>query len=300
VLVGADGQLGTDLARAGRELNLDLVSLTQADIEITDPASVEQALSGLQPEAVLNTAACHGADQHTPAQREAFFRANALGAWNLAHFCRRREALLVHFSTDYVFGRERARARPYAEEDPPCPVNIYGASKLAGEYLIRSFCPKHYVIRVASLYGTAGCLAKGNSNFVKMVLSKARKCENLKVVNDQFMSPTWTRAVAKKTYELISSGAAFGLYHMAGSGHCTWYEFAREILRIAGLTVAVEPTSTPEEGPDDVFLRPRWTALGNYKLRRAGLADLPGWRECLEEYIHTCEQARVGEVATSS
>jgi dTDP-4-dehydrorhamnose reductase len=300
VLVGADGQLGTDLAQAGRELNLDLVSLTRGDIEVTDPASVERALAGLQPQVVLNTAAYHGAAQQTTAEQEAFFRVNALGAWHLARFCRRHDTLLVHYSTDYVFGQERAHARPYAEEDPPCPVNIYGASKLAGEYLIRSFCPKHYVIRVASLYGSAGCMAKGNSNFVKMVLGKARKGENLKVVNDQFMSPTWTLAAAKKTYELINSGAAFGLYHMAGSGQCTWYEFAREILRIAGLPARVEPTATPVEGPDEVLLRPHWTALGNHKLRQAGLADLPDWRECLEEYIYSCEQAGVREVGAPS
>ena len=296
VVVGGDGQLGTDLVQTGKGPNLDLVSLLQADIEITDPASVERALSALEPDVVLNTAACHGAAQQTTAEQEDFFRVNALGARNLARFCRQHNALLVHFSTDYVFGRERTRARPYAEDDPPCPVNIYGASKLAGEHLVRSFCPKHYLIRVASLYGDRGCMAKGNSNFVKMVLSKARKGEGLKVVNDQFMSPTWTRAVARKTYELIHTRAAFGLYHMAGSGYCTWYEFAYEILRIAGLSVAVEPTATPEEGPGEVFLRPRWTALGNYKLRQAGLADLPAWRECLEEYMRTYEHAEAREV----
>jgi len=296
VVIGGDGQLGTDLVQIGKELNLDLVSLLQTDTEITDPASVERVLSALEPDVVLNTAACHGGDQRAPAEQEDFFRVNALGAWNLARFCRQHHALLVHFSTDYVFGRERMRERPYSEEDPPCPVNIYGASKLAGEYLIRSFCPKHYVIRVASLYGAVGCLAKGNSNFVKAVLNRACKGENLKVVNDQYMSPTWTRSVARKTYELIHSRAAFGLYHMAGSGHCTWYEFAREILRIAGLSVAVDQTATPEEGPGEAFLRPRWTALGNYKLRQAGLTDLPDWRESLAEYIHAYEQTRVREV----
>jgi dTDP-4-dehydrorhamnose reductase len=290
VLIGGNGQLGTDLARAGKELNLDLVSLTHSDIEITDLASIEQVLSGLRPEAILNTAGCHGAEQYTAADQEAFFRVNGLGALNLARFCRRRETLLVHYSTDYVFGRERARERPYIEGDPPCPINVYGASKLAGEYLIQALCPRHYLIRIASLYGSAGCRAKGNSNFVKMVLHKARRGENLKVVNDQFMSPTWTRAAAKKTYELINSGAAFGLYHMAGSGLCSWYEFAREILRIAGATIGVEPTATPAEGADEVFLRPRWTALDNAKLRQAALTDLPHWRECLEEYIRTEEK----------
>lgn len=189
VIIGGNGQLGTDLARAGKELNLDVESLAHTDIEITDPASVEKALSGLKPEAILNAAASHGASQDTAADQEAFLRVNGLGALNLARFCRRHGTLLVHYSTDYVFGRDRTRDRPYAEEDPPCPVNVYGASKLAGEHLVRAFCPKHYVIRIASVYGSTGCRAKGNSNFVKMVLNKARKGENLRVVNDQFMSP---------------------------------------------------------------------------------------------------------------
>jgi len=290
VVIGGNGQLGADLARAGKELNLDVESLTHTDIEITDPASVEKVLSGLKPEAILNTAAYHGASQNAAADQEALLRVNGLGALNLARFCRRHGTLLVHYSTDYVFGRERARERPYTEEDPPCPVNVYGASKLAGEHLVRAFCPKHYVIRIASVYGSTGCRAKGNSNFVKMVLNKARKGENLKVVNDQFMSPTWTRAAAKKTFELINSGAAFGLYHMAGSGVCSWYELARETLRIAGMIVGLEATVTPEEGPDEVSLRPRWTALTNHKLRQAGLSDLPDWRECLEDYIRTEEK----------
>ena len=216
VVIGGNGQLGTDLVRAGKELNLDLKSLTQTDIEITDQASVEKALSGLEPEAILNTAASHGPNQSTAADQEALFRVNGLGALNLARFCRRHGILLVHYSTDYVFGRESTRERPYAEEDLACPVNVYGASKLAGEYLVSAFCPRHYVIRIASLYGSTGCMAKGNSNFVKMVLNKARRGENLKVVNDQFMSPTWTRAVARKTYELINSGASLRLVSHGG------------------------------------------------------------------------------------
>ena len=290
VLIGGNGQLGTDLARAGRQPNVVLTSLTHLDIEICDTASIEKVLSGFEPEVVVNTAACHGAKQYTSADQEAFFRVNGIGAMNLARFCRRHGALLIHFSTDYVFGRERTRKQPYVEEDPPCPVNTYGASKLAGEYLVRAFCPKHYVIRIASVYGSAGCRARGNSNFVKMVLSKVRNGESLKVVNDQFMSPTWTRAVAIKTFELINARASFGLYHMAGSGGCSWYEFACAIIQMAGLPARVQPVATQEEDADEIFLRPRWTALDNANLRRSGLPDLPDWRELLEEYIRTEEK----------
>lgn len=290
-VIGGNGQLGNDLTRAAQRLNLDVTSLTHADIEITDLASLTKALSALKPEIILNTAGCHGANQYTAADQAAFFWVNGLGAMNLARFCRQHEIILVHYSTDYVFGRERTPERPYTEEDPPCPVNIYGASKLAGEFLVQALCPKHYVIRIASIYGRAGCRAKGNSNFVKMVLNKARRGENLKVVSDQLMSPTWTRAIAMKTFELVNSGAGFGLYHMAGGGSCSWYEFAREILRIARATVKAEPIATPEEGRDEVFLRPRWTALDNLRLRQEGLHDLPHWCECLEEYILTEERS---------
>ena len=282
-VIGSNGQLGTDILRVGREQALNVTGLTHSDIEITDVDQVEKVLSVAKLDVIINTAACHGANQYTTADQEAFFRVNALGVWNLARWCRHEGVMLVHYSTDYVFGKERER--PYTEEDAPCPVNVYGISKLAGEYFVRAFCPKYYVIRVASLYGRAGCRAKGNSNFVKMVLDKARKGENLKMVNDQIMSPTWTRAIASKTLELIRSGTDFGLYHMAGSGSCSWYEFAREIVRIVGASVEVHPMATPEEEPDDVFLRPRYTALDNARLRQAGLNDLPNWREALKEYI---------------
>ena len=284
VVIGSNGQLGQDLMRACSEAGIDPVGLTHADIEIADSTSVDTILSEIGAEIIINTAAFHGGPSYVTADQGSFFRVNAIGVWNLARFCRRQGTTLVHFSTDYVFGRERGRQQPYVEEDSPCPVNVYGASKLAGELLVRAYCPKHYVIRVASLYGRAGCRAKGSSNFVKGILNKARKGEPLRVVNDQVMSPTWTRVVAAKTMELLDSGASYGLYHMAGRGFCSWFDFGEEILRIAGVSGDLQPSVTAE-GPDDVFLRPRWTALENSRLREVGLKDLPTWNESLEAYL---------------
>src|SRR5581483_3499946 len=122
-----------------------------------------------------------------------------------------------------VFGLQ-APGRPYTEDDRPGPVNVYGASKVAGEDLICAYCERHYIVRVASLFGRVGCRAKGHSNFVKMVLDKVQRGEPLMVVEDQIMSPTWTRSVAARTLDLLEAGAGFGLYHMAGSGACSWYE----------------------------------------------------------------------------
>ena len=143
VVIGCNGQLGTDLLRVSREQALDVISLTHSEIEITDVNSIEKVLSDARPEVVINTAASHGAKQYTAADQEAFFRVNALGVWSLARWCWRHDATLVHYSTDYVFGKDRGREQPYAEEDAPCPVNVYGTSKLAGEYFARAFCPKH-------------------------------------------------------------------------------------------------------------------------------------------------------------
>lgn len=285
VIIGSTGQLGTDLIQACRQAGNPVVGLTHGDIDICSVDSVDSALSGLDADVVVNTAACQGAGVYTAADQDVFFQVNAVGPWNLARSCRQKDRLLVHYSTDYVFGGDPARKSPYAEQDLPWPVNAYGASKLAGEHLVRAFCPRHYVVRVASLYGLAGCRAKGNSNFVKMVMGKAERNEPIEVVNDQFMSPTWTHLVAGETLELVGSDAEFGLYHMAGGGSCSWYEFATRIVELLGARLQVTPIQTPQEDPDAIFLRPRYTALDNAALRRAGLADLANWQEALEQYI---------------
>ena len=286
-LIGHNGQLGSDLQKVGHEQGRLLIGLGHAEIDIADPSSVHSALDARQPQIVINTAAAHGDWQSGSLSQEAFFKTNALGAWHLARWCWQNSAILVHYSTDYVYGAETTRARPYTEVDAPCPINLYGASKAAGEQLVQAYAPNHYVCRIASVYGAVGARAKGNSNFVKTTLAKIQRGEAMQVVNDQMMSPTWTRLVALKTYELLDRHAPYGLYHLAGSGACTWYEFAREIVRLVGGGIAVEPIATPAYRATDIFLRPRYTALDNANLRRAGLPDLPHWQAALELFLRT-------------
>jgi dTDP-4-dehydrorhamnose reductase len=291
-IVGATGQLGRDLCAEGARRGLEIVALGHGPdpasgaeaLDVGDMASIERALD-VAPSVVLNTAAVHGAQFYTAADQDAFFRVNAIGAWNLARWCAMHGARLVHFSTDYVFGGDRRRGLPYAETDAPAPVNIYGASKLAGEQLIAASCAAHYVVRVASLYGIGGCRAKKNSNFVELVLQKAGQNEPMTMVADQVMSPTATRDVALRTFDLLAAEAPFGVYHMAGRGHCSWYDFAREIARQAGLDAEIAATSTPDEDDGAAFVRPRYTALDNAALRHAGLPDLPDWRDALSHYL---------------
>ncbi len=285
VVVGGSGQLGRDLSRAAARRGLALEALSHADVEVSDDASVCAALDAREPAVVINTSAWQGAAAYNAADQEPFFRINALGAWNLARWCRRRGARLVHYSTDYVFGADTARRTPYTERDAPGATSVYGVSKLAGEQLVRATCPDHLVLRVASLYGRGGCRAKGNTNFVETILAKARAGETLAVVADQRMSPTCTADIAAKTLEMLERAAPAGLYHLAGSGSCSWHEFASAALDAAGVRAEVRATETPPDGPDVFFIRPRYTALDNAALRAAGFEDLPGWRDALVRYI---------------
>lgn len=285
VIVGGNGQLGSDLLGVGRAQDRAVTGLSHADIDITNAVSVAAALNERKPAVVINTAAAHGPQQSTAADQTAFYSVNALGVWHLARWCWANGAVLVHYSTDYVFGAETTRTQPYTEADAPCPTTLYGSSKVAGELLVKAFCPAHYIVRIASVYGAVGARAKNNSNFVLMALGKIQRGENMQVVNDQWMSPTWTKAAALKTFEMLDARVPYGLYHLAGSGACTWYDFACEIVRLTGGKITVEPATTPANKPSDLFLRPRYTALDNASLRATGLNDMPDWHDGLAEHL---------------
>jgi len=277
-IIGANGQLGSDVLRVfSTQPDLDPIPLTHADIEITDPDSIAQAL-GMEPEVVINTAAWHGARAET--EMDISFRVNAVGPKLLADWCRGHNAALVHISTDYVF--DGKTQRPYTEDDPPCPVNIYGISKLAGELVIQALMERYYIVRVSGLYGVTGSRAKGDSNFVELMLSLAGKEEEIRVVDDQVLTPTYTRDVAECLARLIHT-EAHGLYHMTNAGHCSWYEFACAIFRLAGLPIRPVPKKTDWANAD--AQRPAYSVLENAHLKQIGLPDLRPWQAALQAYL---------------
>lgn len=292
VVIGSTGQLGTDLVREAEARGITARGLGHDAIEIVDPDSVERALGPSAPRVVLNTAATHGADSYAAEDQLAFFRTNTLGPWFLSRWCATNGATLVHYGTDYVFGGTPA-IRPLAESDAPAPLNAYGASKLAGEHLVAATCPAHYLLRVSSLYGHTGCRAKNDSNFVKTILDRARRREPIRVVNDQVMSPTCTRAIAAKTLDVIERRPPHGLYHMGGAGSCSWFELAEEVVKLSPYDARVEPIASDPEPAGAPFVRPRYTALDNAALRRHGLGDLPPWRESLAAYVKKETEERV-------
>lgn len=286
LVVGATGQLGTALVAALEEAGVETVGLGHDEVEVTASDSVTRALQRERPTVVLNTAAFHKVDACEDDPGRAF-EVNALGALHVARACREVGARCVYVSTDYVF--DGAKPGPYTEEDLPEPVNVYGASKLAGEHLVRQTCPDALVVRVASLFGGGGARGKG-TNFVLTVLDRARRGEPLRVVDDVRMSPTYTVDAARAVVELVRRGEA-GTFHVVNAGSCTWYEFARRVVDLAGLQARVEPTT--QDAYPMRARRPANSALSTAKLARLGLQLRP-WEEALAEYL---ERVTVGGVA---
>jgi len=275
-LIGADGQLGSDLLRTLRDE--PLTPLYYPDFDITRPDETRSVLSGIRPDLVINTAAFLRVDDCEDLVEEAF-RVNAFAVRDLARICRDLKATLVHFSTDYVFdGRS---SRPYVEEDPPQPLNAYGASKLAGEYFVRAVCEKYFLVRTCGLFGLAGCLGKGR-NFVETMLFFAQAGRPLRVVNDQWMTPTSSEELATRLAELIRTNR-YGLYHLTNEGRCTWFEFASAIFEILGRPVEITAVDTAAFGAK--ARRPEFSVLENKRAKDLGLTDFSEWREALRDYL---------------
>ena len=276
LLIGATGQLGTELRQAFGDH--DLAPLAHSDLELTDRAQVREALDKYRPGLILNTAAYHRVDECED-EPERAFAVNAMAVRDLATAAKGIGAVLVHFSTDYVFdGRQR---RPYREVDLPGPLSVYAASKLAGEYFIRAILERHFLIRTCGLYGLAGSREKGG-NFVETMLRLAREGREIRVVGDQVLTPTSARELARKVRQLVETGR-YGLYHITNNGECSWYQFAQAIFELAGLNPRLFETTSAAYGAR--ANRPAYSVLDNAKLHRLGLDDLRPWHEALKEYL---------------
>jgi dTDP-4-dehydrorhamnose reductase len=276
LLIGANGQLGSDLIKiCGAH---EVVAKTHQDLDVVRFTDVQEQVHDVLPEVIINTAAFHKVDLCETEVLKAL-EVNAYGARNLALAARDVDAVLVHFSTDYVF--EGTAGKPYTEEDAPNPVNAYGASKLAGEKFVRYLWSKSFVIRTCGLYGHAGSSGKGG-NFVEMMLKKAQSGDSIRVVNDQRLTPTSTRELARKVMEIVPT-KQYGLYHITANGACSWYEFAQTIFELEGIDAKLEPTTAREFNA--AARRPAYSVLENSRLRKMGLDDLQDWRAALKEYL---------------
>jgi dTDP-4-dehydrorhamnose reductase len=278
-VIGANGQLGSDLVAAFSE-NGDAVSgLTHSDIEISELPSVSLSLEEVRPQVIVNTAAMHHVE-NCEREPEKAFAVNALGPRNLAIVARDLGAALMHVSTDYVF--DGSKGSPYVEEDNPQPLNAYGITKLAGEQFVRATTAKHFVIRTSGLYGKSPCRAKGGLNFIELMLKLAKERGEVRVVDSEVVTPTSTAELAQQIVQLSRSDC-YGLYHATAEGSCSWHEFAREIFAITETPVRLK-VAAADEFPAKVA-RPKYSVLENRALKSHGLNAFKPWQDALHKYL---------------
>jgi len=262
--------LGRDLVRAAELTNHEVTATTHPELDVTDRASVDRAVRRARPHAVVNCAAYTNVDG-AEREPEAAMRVNADGARNVAAAAAAQGASVLYVSTDYVFdGRKDG---PYVESDEPNPLSSYGASKLAGEVDTAVVNPKHYIVRSSWLFGTAG------RNFAATMLDLGERESQVVVVRDQVGSPTYTAHLAEGLVRLIDTGA-FGLYHMAAGGQCSWYDFAVAIFDRAGADCRVLSTTTDELSRPAP--RPEYSVIGT---QYDDAIHLPDWTEGLDAYL---------------
>jgi dTDP-4-dehydrorhamnose reductase len=280
LLIGANGQLGTDIALVlAADPSFDCTGLVHDDLELLDAAAVAGALREHRPDIVINTAAFHNLDRCEEEQAQAY-AVNASAVKELARACAEADATLVHFSTDYVFGGPRET--PWPESEPPCPLNVYGISKAAGEMAAAAYCPKHYVLRVSGLYGRTGPRGKG-VNFPELMIRLATERGELKVVDDQRLTPTSTASIAARLPELFGR-VPYGTWNFTDEGECSWFEFAAAVIRLAGVTATMVPVKTGFFG--EKTQRPGYSVLSKDAIRRHLPATLfPHWEDALARYI---------------
>jgi len=275
-VIGADGQLGSDLVKVLK--GNKIFPLYYPDFDITKPDKTREIFSQLDLEIVINTAAYHRVDECEENSQQSF-EINSTAVRDLALICRDKDLVLVHFSTDYVF--DGAKKTPYVEEDKPNPLNVYGVSKLAGEYFVRSLMKRYFLIRTCGLYGEEGCWGKG-SNFVDAVISLEEKGKPLRVVDDQCVTPTSSAELAQRIVELIETDH-YGLYHLTNEGQCTWFEFAKTIFALIGKKPRLIPVDSRTYGAR--ALRPSYSVLENKRAKEIGLTEFSSWKEALKSYL---------------
>ncbi len=283
LLIGALGQLGTDFRQIlGAH---EVIPVDKEEIDICSAAQVNAMVDSLRPHVLLNCAAFNRVDEaeDTP---QAAFAVNTFAVRNLAIAARNRDAVLVHFSSDYVF--DGPQRRPYVETDLPCPKSMYGVSKVSGEAMVQATWPKHFLIRTCGLYGYVGSRDKG-TNFVESIIQRAAQGGPVRVVADQFCTPTSTMDLAAAVAGLIDT-EAYGLYHLTSGGECSWHEFAQAILTTGGFPLEAQPLTSdqfPVKAP-----RPTYSVLDNRNFRASGFNDMRHWRESLADYMRGRPAAR--------
>ena len=283
VVLGGGGQLGVELCREFTNRNWTVQRFDRQSLDVTDSQRVEAAIAQADPQLVVNAAAYNQVDI-AETEPMAAYAANALAVRNLAMACRQVDARLVHYSTDYVF--DGTKGSPYVETDRPHPLGAYAVSKLSGELYAQAYLENPLVIRTSGVFGPAGMFT-ARGNFVELMLRLAKNGSPIRVVQDHVASPSYAPAMAARTADMVEKGLG-GLFHMGGGEPISWYEYAKLIFELAGVSPSL--TATNEKEYRTAARRPKFSALSNSKLEAAGIAPMPALRAAIGEYLQRREQ----------
>jgi len=278
LLIGATGQLGGDLLR--NNPGHDILAPQRDTLDLERQEQIEQCLGNFRPEVVINCAAFHNVPL-CETEPETAFRINCVAVGHLAGLCQRIQARLVTFSTDYVFGGDKRT--PYLESDLPRPLQVYGISRVAGEYAALAAAPERAIIvRTCGLYGRTGAASKGG-NFVDKRIAEAMTGKPLEMACDQTVCPTSTDDLSRAVFALLAQDQSpAGIYHLVNEGACTWYEFTRAIYDALGMEVDLRPVD--RQGLSGTMRRPLYSVLANTRARVLGIS-LPPWHDALARYL---------------
>jgi len=281
-ITGSNGQLGSDIKKILiKSDKYTIIELTRDKLNLEKIKDFHCILNNLEFDILINCAAYHKTDE-LENNSDLAFKINSFAANELAKICKLLDKKFIHISTDYVFGGDLKKQEKIKENEIPQPINIYGLSKSFGEKLISMNNPNSYILRVASLFGSAGSSGKGG-NFIETMIRLSKERDVLKVVNDQIMTPTYTYHVAIMLEKLLCKSINPEIYHCVNTDSCSWYEFTKEIFTLLNIKTKIVPCSSSEF--KTVAMRPKFSALNNEKISQCLDFDIPTWRSALKEYL---------------
>lgn len=279
VVFGKSGQLGRELVRVFSGRGHQVTGFQRSDVDVTNASGVEHLIATANPDLVLNATAYNMVDV-AEKEPDAAFAGNALAVRNMAVACRQADARFVHFSTDYVF--DGTLGRPYVEEDATHPVGAYAVSKLAGELYAQAYLDNPLIIRTSGVFGPGG-LHTARGNFVEVMLRLANSGQPIRVVEDFVASPTYAPELALRTADLVDK-KLHGIFHVGGGTAISWFDYAKLIFEVAGITPELKPSTEREHRT--LARRPKFSALSNAKMERCGISPMPPMREVVEDYMN--------------
>jgi len=281
LLIGNTGQLGFELDKQARELKHGVLSFSHEELDITDFEKVKKEIDSFSPDFVINASAFHNVPLCEEQPDQAFL-INASCLKPITQHCFEKGIKFVHYSTDYVF--DGIKGKPNREDEKPNPLQMYGISKLAGEYIVLNYSNTGIVIRSSGVYGGEHGSKQKKGNFALNILEQAKKEKIIEVAEEQIVNPTYSVDLAKATIELLKNKNISGIYHLANEGYCSWAEFAEEIIKIKNLPTKIIPVD--RGGMAGSLKRPFFSALKNTRAKKLGVT-LPLWQDAIKRYLST-------------